>query len=352
MQEARVAVTRPLFLLASVVGQSTLCFGYEGLSETATNGVQAMTGAPPRIVHGVLELFEEHAFSGYIDPRMETDNGADLNLGLDEFTLVFSEEVRDLGSGQEGRLTAGAFSVTQTGLGAPPNIKGIEESVETDGRHHVTIVLDRIITLQKWTTIRADVEDLDGVPISNLGDLGPELDELDRIDVGFLPGDVDQNGRVTPRDLIWLRQMLSGIREPDKGNAGDYIDIDRDGVWPEPQDLLRFRQSIFGVPPCVPPGGVRLGRGADEFPPALISPDTLRAGPAASRCSTSRRLVIRWRHVLARQDGRSWCALGSPLRGLGGIAHDIVEFGEQPRDFLASRMPRAKSGCQQGMRPK
>ncbi len=237
-----------------VGGVLSICYG-GGIAWTGTiNGVQLIEGAPPRIVHGVLESFEEHAFSGYIDPRMESDDGADLNLGLDEFTLVFSEEVRDLGSGNGGRLTAGAFSVTQTGLGAPPNIKGIEEFIETDGRHHVTILLDRIIALQEWTTIRAEVEDLDGVPIPNLGDLGPGLDEPDRIDVGLLPGDVDQNGQVTPRDLIWLRQMLSEIREPDKGIAGDYIDIDRDGVWPEPQDVLRFRQLILGTTPCFPPG--------------------------------------------------------------------------------------------------
>jgi len=31
-----------------------------------------------------------------------------------------------------------------------------------------------------------------------------------------------------------------------------FFDIDRDGVWPEPQDLIRYRQLLNGPSPCVP----------------------------------------------------------------------------------------------------
>jgi hypothetical protein len=74
--------------------------------------------------------------------------------------------------------------------------------------------------------------------------------EPDRIDVGYLPGDFNQSGMVSPEDLLHFRQFLSaGIHHNECADAL-YADIDRDGILREPQDLLRFRQMITGTPPA------------------------------------------------------------------------------------------------------
>jgi hypothetical protein len=98
--------------------------------------------------------------------------------------------------------------------------------------------------------VRAVVVDACGNPIVSMGDLGPGVPEPDRIDIGALPGDVNQSGQVTPQDLINLRQFLiAGLFHNACADAW-YFDIDRDGIMPEPQDLLRFRQMIAGAPPA------------------------------------------------------------------------------------------------------
>ena len=112
------------------------------------------------------------------------------------------------------------------------------------------MTLDRPITLQEWTTIRADVVDTVGNPITNDGDLGEGVAEPDRLDIAFLPSDLNQDAQVTPRDLINLWQFL--MRNSFHNACVDilYFDIDRDGVMPEPADSIRFKQMISGTPPA------------------------------------------------------------------------------------------------------
>ncbi len=85
-----------------------------------------------------------------------------------------------------------------------------------------------------------------------MGDLRPGVDEHDRIDFLFLPGDVDQNGVVQPFDLLQFRQIVDGIYVPAQGIDEDYADTNRTGEI-TPFDLLMYRQLINGVPPATQP---------------------------------------------------------------------------------------------------
>ena len=77
------------------------------------------------------------------------------------------------------------------------------------------------------------------------GDLGPGVDEVDRVDIGYLPADVDQSGVVSPFDVLRFRQLVNDVVDPSQGTEEDFIDIDRSGTV-TPFDLLIFRQLING----------------------------------------------------------------------------------------------------------
>lgn len=196
----------------------------------------------PLLRHGLSGMSHaEFGFGGYIDPRLESSNGTALNRGLDRVTLQFNEQVFAVGGGP---LAADSFTVTQT-EGAAPTVL----AVNTADNQTVEIVLDRIISLKEWTTVIAHVEDTAGNPIASLGNLGPGVNEPDRLDVAFLPGDIDQNSRVQPLDLLRFRQFLSGVFANPQGADADYADIDRNGAV-APLDLLRFRQLLAGTAPA------------------------------------------------------------------------------------------------------
>lgn len=126
--------------------------------------------------------------------------------------------------------------------------------VEVDAQNNpeVIVTLLRPPSLQEWTTIQAVVENAAGVPITTLGDLGPGVEEPDRVDISFLPADVDQSGTVRPLDLLRFRQGMAGLYEPPCGQASDYLDIDRNTLL-DGFDLLRLRQLIFGTGPTTKP---------------------------------------------------------------------------------------------------
>ncbi len=200
-----------------------------------------------------------HAFSGYIDPRAESNNGVHVNLGIYEITIVFSQQVVDLTTG--GALSAASFSISETGAGLPPVILEIEDCVVgvpgcdfvgEIGHHHVKLCLDRRITLQEWTTFTANVQDLGGHEIRR--DCWACPNPTDHVDVGFLPCDVDQTEDVDPFDLLLFRQYVNEVVVPGQGIVEDYTDINRSGEL-DPFDLLRFRQLILGVQATQPWAG-------------------------------------------------------------------------------------------------
>jgi Dockerin type I domain/FG-GAP-like repeat len=210
-----------------------------GIDSFSVNTIVCMDTILPELLPGSAAFsFTENAYGGYIDPRSESSDGVSLDRGLSRVILAFTEPVRRRGGGPLGPES---FIVSETGGGTPPNIV----DVETDNGHVVDVVFDRVLTLREWTTIQADVEDLAGNPILECGAEACE-NETDRIDVGFLPGDIDQNGTVTPIDLFRFRQYVNGTSTPPVGTLSDYVDTNRSGTV-SPLDLFSFRQMINGV---------------------------------------------------------------------------------------------------------
>ena len=204
---------------------------------------------PPEIVHAEALPGETTPCTGYIDPRLESDNGVDVNKGLTEVVFVFTEPVQKVGG---GTLDAANFTVTQTGAGTPPTVTGVSTTDDIT----FTLTLSGLPTLQEWTKITAvSVEDVVAAscsanPLRSVGDQGPGVPEPDRIDIAFLPGDMNQDGQVASQDLIDLRDYLTADSFHNACDDGLYFDTDRDGVYPEPQDLIRFRQSLSGEAPA------------------------------------------------------------------------------------------------------
>lgn len=227
--------------------------------------VSCIDAIAPQLVHpgepptGIS--WTDHAFSGYIDPRRESTDGDNVNQGIGgpvgpgviPITMVFDEPVYDLGSTnggtQPGVLTTAGFTVAVTGGVAP-----VVTAVTTDDNMTVTIELNLIIPLQEWTTIIAVVEDECGNAIEVAkctdGNCGPLIDEPDRIDIGFLPADISQDGNVNSLDLLRFRQCSNNNNcwgvENRGGVPEDYNDIDRNGIITT-LDLLRFRQLMAGT---------------------------------------------------------------------------------------------------------
>ena len=198
---------------------------------------------PPEIVHAAGQPGQTRPFSGYVDPRLESSNGIDIDLGLNKFTIVFSEPVFSVNGG--GPVDVASFEVRQSGAGTPPNVMAVDSS----DNPVIEVTLDRVITPQEWTTIQAVVQDAAGNLIRNEGDLGPGVNEPDRVDVAFLPGDIDQGGQFRPLDILRFQQNRVGTYDPPLGVDLDYFDISRDGEL-NLLDYLRLRQVAHGNLPA------------------------------------------------------------------------------------------------------
>jgi len=210
--------------------------------------------ALPFIVHGLGGPGETSPCSGYIDPRIENLDVGDLTpkLGVGvtrPVRLVFSEPVFAIGGGPVG---PGSFTVLETpGAGVGPAVTVVNPVSATT----FELTLARIPTFQQWTTIIANVEDACGNLIVSNGDQGPGVEEPDRLDFAFLPGNINQDAQVTPTDLINFRQRIaSNYTSPCDELL--YFDIDRDGAFPLPTDLIKFRQILGGAPPATRTWGV------------------------------------------------------------------------------------------------
>jgi glucose/arabinose dehydrogenase len=202
-----------------------------------------------RIVQAQGQPNQTRPHTGYIDPRVESSDGVALDRGISQFQIQFSEEVRNIGGAP---LSADAFTLRETGLGGHDSPNAIA-SIDATNNPLVIVTLDRVISLNEWTTLEAAVESLDGTPIENLGDLGPGQTEPDRVDIGFLPADVNQSSNVTPFDLLQFRMIVNGTAVITQGTDEDFVDSDRSGAV-TPFDLLAFRQLVNGVsPPATQP---------------------------------------------------------------------------------------------------
>jgi subtilisin family serine protease len=214
-------------------------YGAGRIDAAATLEAVPLDLEPPAIVHdGGIATFP---FNGYIDPRGESSDGVALDQGIRELVVTFSEPVRDAGSGIGGSLTADAFMLTGT-ADAYPAIAEVDDADSPT----IRITLSGPVPVGEWTTLVADVEDLSGNLIESLANPAPGADEPDRVDVGFLPGDVDQDGQMVPLDLLRFRGMMAGTYHNPAGEVLDYADIDRNGVV-DPSDLIAFRHLISGT---------------------------------------------------------------------------------------------------------
>ncbi len=191
---------------------------------------------PPHILHDGGQ--NTNPFAGYIDPRAESTDGVNLDQGIDHVAIGFNEVVRAIGG---GALTQADFTVSGTGAGHP-TVTAVDDSQNPT----IALTLSSTIPLKQWTTITAHVEDQAGNVIESAGNQGPGVDEADRVDIGFLPTDVDQNREVTPFDLLRFRQIVNDLFDPTTGTPADFVDINRDGEL-TPFDLLAYRQLINGI---------------------------------------------------------------------------------------------------------
>jgi hypothetical protein len=174
---------------------------------------------PPAIV-------EVEPYNGYIDPRMESSNGVDNDLGFSEVRIFFDEFVRNQGGGS---LDASAFAVSVSG-GSAPEVVG----VETKGNPEVYVTLGSPIPAGERMTLTVAVEDMEGNATEHA------------LVYASLPCDVDGSGRVQALDLLRFRQIFFGTFEPAEGTDEMAIDMDRSGVI-QSVDLLRFRQLYAGT---------------------------------------------------------------------------------------------------------
>ncbi len=221
-------------------------FGFGRVDAMAALSAVPLDELRPYILHdgGLLT----RPASGYIDPRNESADGLNVDEGTVEFAITFNEPVRDRGAGPDGSLTASSFSLWSTSDTAP-QISFIDASANPS----IRVRLTSPIPVGAWTTIVANVEDLSGNPVETAGDLGPTADEPDRIDVGFLPGDVDQDGKTGPFDVLRFRTIINAPENIDSGAGGftgtNFADMNRNGII-EPNDVLTLRQLIRGVMPA------------------------------------------------------------------------------------------------------
>ncbi len=203
--------------------------------------VSACETIPPRILAGGELNSITVPCSGYIDPRTE------LN-GPTEIVMTFSEPVQSM---NDGAVTAADFVVTTSGGAVTPGIMAVDILGGAGDEQSVRITLDQVIPLQHWTTIKANVKDLCDNAITDAGNLG-SVDEEDRIDIAFLPGDVNQSGDTSPIDLFAYRALLNNGTVPalacDGVTEADLIDMDRSGTV-SAIDLFVFRQLFNGVSP-------------------------------------------------------------------------------------------------------
>ncbi|MCH7526738.1 MAG: PQQ-dependent sugar dehydrogenase, partial [Planctomycetes bacterium] len=139
--------------------------------------------------------FEDWAFSGYVDPKVESTDGENHNLGIIEITVVFNTEPFGGPNGED--VTPLNVTVEVTG-GTPPTVINVSKNGNA-----LTVEFDpeTLPPLQEWTTLDFDVFDDDGIEIVDSGNEGEGVDECARLDVATLPSDVNNDGSTQPLDL-------------------------------------------------------------------------------------------------------------------------------------------------------
>ncbi len=195
--------------------------------------------SPPAVIVSTIPT------SGTVDHHQD-QNAAGILQGIDEVTIVFSEAVRDAAS--DGPVLAASFSTSLTtnlvGL-TPPTVAAVTPGAV--GTYVVT--LSGPIPPGAWTTIAANVEDLDGNPVV-----------ANTVDIGFLPGDVSGQRVTNTGDLLaWIVGLNSCAAAGNCTSRAVLTQLDiNDSGSPNTTDLLRIVQLLNGVNTQNPWNGVSL----------------------------------------------------------------------------------------------
>lgn len=239
--------------VAPVSGEATLGLFLPGQPESIFAAIDVPDSAGPiAIVHGnpgwdrdnsnTWVPFSEWAFGGYIDPGVESTDGINVDLGLSSFDVRFNRE--PFGDAFGGAISTANVSMEQTGGAAPGVVSAVKNG------NVISVQLDRNITLQEWTTLVFAVWDGDGVAIVDNGNEGEEVDEVARLDVGYQPSDVSNDGSTEPLDVqrfisAWINANPMP-QDATNGHPNDYVDTDRNGAI-QPRDLNFLIRSMKDI---------------------------------------------------------------------------------------------------------
>lgn len=187
-----------------------------GLDVGTLNSWELIIGIPRVICCTGILISSDTIPDGGIDAREEHEFCDPATLtGLSSFEFTFDDS---------STISADCFSVSETGGGSPPNVVSVDDL----GGNRVRLNLDRPITAGQWTTV------------------GYNGIQRSLVDIGFLPGDVDQSGVATTFDISALVDCLNGI-----GQCAVYqTDIDRSGLS-NGNDITRLLDVLQG-PACDP----------------------------------------------------------------------------------------------------
>ncbi len=171
-----------------------------------------------------------HIFDGYIDPCIESTSGKRLDGGLSRLTVAFNVPIENT-DGSE--LSAKSFRIADTADLAP-----FIDSVTSPDDRLITVHLSGPITVGAWTTLVVSARTREShIPVAM------------NVSVGFLPGDVNQDGLVSAEDMTLLRKYLDGSTAPRVGSLEHFADVNCDGVA-NPFDLIAQRRILDGIAPA------------------------------------------------------------------------------------------------------
>lgn len=197
--------------------------GYRRSASSTQGWIARLTPAPA--------LITVDPPSGTIDVRQDYSSTGATRQGIDSVRIRFSTPVRSPATG--GPLDVDSF-IAYTSDGSIVPVVGVVEIPDTPNTFDV--LFEDPIPPGTWTTVEPTVERADGVPFDPL--------PCARVTIGFLPGDVNGDGRSNARDILALIDSLNGV--PGRVRPLTSTDINRSGAA-NAQDITRLIDLFNGV---------------------------------------------------------------------------------------------------------
>lgn len=167
---------------------------------------------------------------GFVDAREDVDPIAKTSVGPDRVRIVFARGTTNFAG--DGPVNVTSFEIQDT-AGTVPSIASVLPVVGLPDTYD--IILERSITPGAWTTLGANVLRAAEWPAS---------DAKNQIRIGYLPGDVNSNGRSSPSDILEMIDDLNFVRVP--ALMEWQSDIDRSGAT-LPADIVRLIDLLNGL---------------------------------------------------------------------------------------------------------